>query len=67
MPAPLPEALAPGFRGPGGSEVPGSRGWGRSKCAQGAPQEVFQGVFQAGSEAGIPSPHAALVGKYRNR
>ena len=67
VPAPLPEALAPGFRGPGGSEVPGSRGWGRSKCAHGAPPGVFQGVFQAGYEAGIPSPHAALVGKYRNR
>ena len=28
---------------------------------------VPKGVFQAGFEAGIEAPHAALVGKYRNR
>ena len=61
-----PAARAPGFRG-----FPGRGGGGRPKCAHEPPQEVFQGlpkgVFQAGFEAGIEAPHAALVGKYRNR
>ncbi len=48
----LPELFC-GFREPAG--LP--------KGAHGAPP----GVFQAGFEAGIEAPHAALVGKYRNR
>ena len=40
---------------------------GLPKGAHEPPRGVFQGVFHAGFEAGIEAPHAALVGKYRNR
>jgi len=57
-----PAAQAPGFRG-----FPGRGGGGVPSALMSLPGGSPRGVFQAGFEAGIEAPHAALVGKYRNR